>query len=61
MLVDAVSVLPDMNKLVPIQLTLLAVALTVTLIVEPGEAAVNWSGLNVTDPVTPELVNICST
>lgn len=41
MLVDAVSILPDMNKLVPIQLTLLAEALTVTLIVEPGEAAVN--------------------
>ena len=35
-LVDAVNIFPDMNMDVPIQLTLLAWAETVTVMVEPG-------------------------
>lgn len=55
MLVDAVNIFPDMNMEVPIQLTLLAWAETVTVMVEPGGAELSKAGLSVTVEVTPEL------
>jgi len=58
MLVDAVKIFPDMNMDVPIQLTLLAWAETVTVMVEPGGAEISDAGLSVTVEVTPELDNM---
>ena len=57
-LVDAVNIFPDMNMDVPIQLTLLAWAETVTVMVEPGGAELSSAGLSVTVEITPELDNI---
>ena len=58
MLVDAVKIFPDMNMDVPIQLTLLACAETVTVMVEPGGAELSDAGLSVTVEVTPEFDNM---
>lgn len=58
MLVDAVNIFPAMNMDVPIQLTLLAWAATVTVMVEPGGAELSVAGLSVTVQVTPEFDNI---
>ena len=55
--VEAVSVLPDINIDVPNQLTLFAFAVTVRVMVEPGAAVLSNVGVNVTVPVTPELVS----
>ena len=57
-LVDAVNIFPAKNMDVPIQLTLLAWAETVTVMVEPGGAELSDSGLSVTEQVTPEFDNI---
>lgn len=57
MLVEAFKTLPDINMDSPIQLTLFALAETVTVIVEPGGAVDNSGGFNVTLPVTPEFVS----
>ena len=58
MLVDAVNIFPDMNMDAPIQLTLLACAETVTVMVDPGGAEVSCAGLSVTVEVTPESDSI---
>ena len=58
MLVDAGKIFPDMNMDVPIQLTLLAWAETVTVMVEPGGAELSDAGLSVTVEVTPEFDNM---
>jgi hypothetical protein len=57
MLVEAFKTLPDINMDSPIQLTLFALAETVTVIVDPGGAVDSSGGFKVTLPVTPEFVS----
>ena len=61
MLVAAVMFFPDINMDDPIQLTLLAFAVTVTVTVEPAVAAAKSLGDCVTVPVKPESDSIFKT
>lgn len=61
MLVAAVMFFPDINMDDPIQLTLLAFAVTVTVTVVPAVAAVKSLGDCVTVPVKPESDSIFKT